>query len=674
MHMHNATEERRRSAPVSLATQLPPPGSQGTAEPRAPRDSGAAHALPDDRVALKARAKRDLPHAVAAAQLARHRRQVAVGPVGAALVSILRDELELVPDRGGGDVAVPVEREARRLEVVRRQREVLLHRVDDGAASRVDADPLEGGGEVGDVRRQRLEERVLGLLRPGPRRAQLARRAGGRLWRRQRLVGRVGREVDQRAEERQRDERAGERLDGLARLAAGGRPGDHVEEELELLLERQHKRAERRDVALERVARDLHDRLGESDAADAVGVLLLDDRVVGEVVLADVGAHRVQQLEARPPRVRPAVGEQDGRGAAAEERVLQQHAAVVAAVPVLGDVLGGDDERERALLLVPTQQPAREVDRDAARRAAHASEVVGEAVGAHLEVVDEHGGEGGGGAEEGAVDDDDPDVLRRRPRRRQQVRHRLAHHRLRLLARALHREAEHLGVLAEGVLATLGEDGLGEDGHLRDARRLHDFLLELDRLLREARLAEPVERGPRLGHKALLRRRHARRGVAVAAVDAAVPVRLEVDEVDGRRPAHPPDGQQPHGEAHRDRRAREGAARQRHKVEQRLADAGEIGEVVGLAGLAPREVERVGAEQQHREAHHIVGEVARDKAAHDVNPLRDPLVRGAGPLRRLLQRLLRLRARAERRRRVLGELTAEGHAGCARERPTGRPP
>ena len=82
-------------------------------------------------------------------------------------------------------------------------------------------------------------------------------------------------------------------------------------------------------------------------AADALAVLLLVYRLVALVRHAHVRAHGVHQPEARAAAVGPAVGQQDGGGAAAEEAVGEQHRLFVAAVPVLRDVLGRDDERER---------------------------------------------------------------------------------------------------------------------------------------------------------------------------------------------------------------------------------------------------------------------------------------------------------------------------------------
>ena len=118
--------------------------------------------------------------------------------------------------------------------------------------------------------------------------------------------------------------------DAGGQLAAEGAAGDEVDHELELLGDGEDERAERRDVRLERVAGDLHDLLREAHAADPRRVLFLVHRAVRLVILADVRAHSVQQLEARAPPVGGAVGEEDGGGAAAEEAVGEQHGALVA--------------------------------------------------------------------------------------------------------------------------------------------------------------------------------------------------------------------------------------------------------------------------------------------------------------------------------------------------------
>eukprot|EP00967_Tisochrysis_lutea_P107068 scaffold164769_cov30-Tisochrysis_lutea.AAC.2 len=258
---------------------------------------------------------------------------------------------------GRRHVAIAVEREARRLEVVGRQCKVLLHSVNDGAATRVHAYPLESFGEVGHVGRQCPHEGVIELGRL--RRRYTASVLGGRG---DRLVRRVGAVANQRADDGKPHSSPHNGLHRTPRLAACRAACRHVEEELDLLADGQHKRAEVGDVALEGVPRDLHNLLREADAADAVGVFLLVDRLIARVVLSHVSAHRMAQLEARTRRVAASVREQHCRRAAAEEAVGKEHRAVVAAVPILGDVLSGDDESERVALLVRAEQPARQVD------------------------------------------------------------------------------------------------------------------------------------------------------------------------------------------------------------------------------------------------------------------------------------------------------------------------
>eukprot|EP00962_Isochrysis_galbana_P001626 scaffold416_cov105-Isochrysis_galbana.AAC.2 len=466
------------------------------------------------------------------------------------------------------------------------------------------------------------------------------------------MVGRVGSETDEGAYAGQLDGRARRRLDQPARLAAR-RPARHnVEEELDLLGHRQHQRPEVGDVPLERITGDLHDLLGEADAPDAVGVLLLVDRPVARVLLPHVGPDRVAQLEPCAAGVPTPVGQQHGGRAAPEETVGEEHGAVVAAVPVLRDILGRHDQRQRVALLVRPEQPAGQIDRDDRGGAAHAAQIEGQHVRPHAEAVDQHGRKRRGRAEERAVDDHDANVFGRRPRRLEQLLHGSAHHRLGLIARAAHIQGQPLGVLAV-LAARWREDGRREDGGLRDARRLHDLLLELDRLLAEARLVERVAGQPRLFEEAIVHHRLARLGRRVAASDVLVAVRLEVDQVDRGRAAHVPHRQQPDGERDGHHRRRERAARQRGKVDERVAHGGQVLGVLGLARLAPRQVHRVAGEQQQRRAQQVLGQVARQEATHQVDSLRDPLVRDARPLGGLLECVvIRLRGGSRPRRVV----------------------
>lgn len=79
----------------------------------------------------------------------------------------------------------------------------------------------------------------------------------------------------------------------------------------------------------------------------------------------------------------------------------------------LGDVLGGDDERVLAGL--GAQQPLRQSDGDDSRGAAHAGQVVGDDVAAHLEVVDHHRAKRGRRVEQRAVHHQDVNVPRSQP-------------------------------------------------------------------------------------------------------------------------------------------------------------------------------------------------------------------------------------------------------------------
>ena len=90
---------------------------------------------------------------------------------------------------------------------------------------------------------------------------------------------------------------------------------------------------------------------------------------------------------------------------------LQQKQAGEGGRRHLGDVLGG--HHECVFPRFGAQQPLGQADGDDARRAAHAGQVVGDHVTAHLEVVDHHRGQRGGRVEQRAVDHQNVDVTRR---------------------------------------------------------------------------------------------------------------------------------------------------------------------------------------------------------------------------------------------------------------------
>lgn len=115
----------------------------------------------------------------------------------------------------------------------------------------------------------------------------------------------------------------------------------------------------------------LHDLLGEAHTAHALLVLLLEDRAVAVILLAQVRPHEVQQPEARAAPVGAAVGQEDSRCAAPKEAVGEEHRAVVPAVPVLRDVLCRHNQRERVVLVGGAQQLAGQIEGDERRGATH---------------------------------------------------------------------------------------------------------------------------------------------------------------------------------------------------------------------------------------------------------------------------------------------------------------
>jgi hypothetical protein len=191
---------------------------------------------------------------------------------------------ELVPERAAGGVAEAAERHPGRLHVPGAELEAALELVQHAAAAGVDAEVVEGELEVGEVG------------------------------------------ADVGAEDAVEDD--------------GG-------EEAELLGHGEDERAQRGDVGAQGLAGDEHELLGEGDADAAGVVLLLRDAAEALVVRAAVGAHGVDELVLGPGPVGGAVGEEDGGAADAEERVGDQHRAVVAHVGVEGDVLRAHHQRVR---------------------------------------------------------------------------------------------------------------------------------------------------------------------------------------------------------------------------------------------------------------------------------------------------------------------------------------
>lgn len=178
---------------------------------------------------------------------------------------------ELVEHQAAGRVAEPVEAHPGRLRHLLRQPHDLGHPLDHCLPAGVDADVVEGGGEVGGLGR-------------------------------------------------------------LARVEEGEGGGVGVGEELG---EREDTGGQGADVRAEVLAGDAEEVLGEGDADVAVGVLLLECCSVGWVVGAMVGAQGVPQLHpGRTPTGR-VVGEEAGGGAHSEDAVRHQHRSVVAKIPIL---------------------------------------------------------------------------------------------------------------------------------------------------------------------------------------------------------------------------------------------------------------------------------------------------------------------------------------------------
>jgi hypothetical protein len=279
-------------------------------------------------------------------------------------------------------------------------------------------------------------------------------------------------------------------------------------EELELLGQGQDQGPQRRDVGLERVAGHRHELPRQGDAHLAGLVLALVHAVEALVGGALVGAHRVEQPVLGAPGVRALVGQQRRRAAHAEDAVGEEHRAVVAEVPVEGDVLGAEDDGVR--VGVRLEHVLGEVDGDQAGAAAHAAEVERLDVLPHLVVVDDHGRQRRRRVEEAAVDDEDAHIAARvDPRGLEQRVQTPEHDRLGLHPRLRHVEPGRPRLDAGGQVRLIAERGAVGDlglevqgrlieaagalGHLEESR-LGDLVLVLRLVARE--LDEVHRAGP----------------------------------------------------------------------------------------------------------------------------------------------------------------------------------
>mmetsp|Transcript_406 Transcript_406/g.1275 ORF Transcript_406/g.1275 Transcript_406/m.1275 type:complete len:501 (-) Transcript_406:163-1665(-) len=251
-------------------------------------------ARPHRRVALEARAKAELHHLVAAAD-----------------VCVLLDVAQLVPDRGGGGVAPLAQHGPARQHVVRVELEVLLDAVEHRAAAGVDAKVVDGGLEGGEVPLGRAPQQ-------GPHNAQLLREGKHeRAELRQVDLHRVARHLDDLlGEPDARRARAVLALeDGGVRLVVGDLRAHQVTEavlctpdERRLVCERDcgaaaaEERVLQEEGLLVAVVEGLGDELGRDDHRERAGVVLQQLRrqvdrqerggaaLAGEVEGAAVGA------------------------------------------------------------------------------------------------------------------------------------------------------------------------------------------------------------------------------------------------------------------------------------------------------------------------------------------------------------------------------------------------
>ncbi|KAH0468490.1 hypothetical protein IEQ34_003523 [Dendrobium chrysotoxum] len=93
-----------------------------------------------------------------------------------------------------------------------------------------------------------------------------------------------------------------------------------------------------------------------------------------------MGAHDMDETVLGTAAVGGAIGEQDGGASDAEKTVGDEHRFSVAKIPVLGDVLGADDDGIG--VAVDLEEVAGKVNGDDASAATHAPEVEAEDIAA----------------------------------------------------------------------------------------------------------------------------------------------------------------------------------------------------------------------------------------------------------------------------------------------------
>lgn len=127
-------------------------------------------------------------------------------------------------------------------------------------------------------------------------------------------------------------------------LSSGIEPYDHPEGGLDLFGEGQSVRSKHREVPLHGSPGDLDDVFGESNAALILHIFGLVDATEG-VFGHELSSNDVKKLATGAIRIDPLVGEDHSRAAAAEERILQEEALLLAMIKIRCDDFCAHDQR-----------------------------------------------------------------------------------------------------------------------------------------------------------------------------------------------------------------------------------------------------------------------------------------------------------------------------------------
>lgn len=185
--------------------------------------------------------------------------------------------------------------------------------------------------------------------------------------------------------------------------------GNKSGEEEELLADREDERAKGGDVGLEGAAGDGHEIFGQGHTDLSYFVLLLIHAAERIVIGSLVRAHDVDEPVLGAAAVGPAVRQKHRSTADAEQTIGDKHRLPVPKVPVLRDVLGGDDDSVGGAMHL--EKITSEVDGYDAGTAAHATEIEAPDVAAEFVLVNDHGGERRGGIEKRAINNKNTNIL-----------------------------------------------------------------------------------------------------------------------------------------------------------------------------------------------------------------------------------------------------------------------